>query len=429
MTVYITIIVFLLMIISFAANKIPMAATAVAGMVMLVITGCVEPAQALSNIGSSTVVTMASMFVIAEGLRQTQMLDKLSALVFKVSKGSFTAVLAGYVIVTFIIAQFVPTITAVFAIVCPLVMSMCDEMNISPSKMMYSIGLTTVATAYTLTPIGPYAANYIENNGYLTEYGIEGFTNTIFTEMSIKLPVAIVVILYAIFIAPKFAPDTPTVPIKMTEYKKGEDKKKLSPVREFLGYAVFIAVIICLIFNSFGLPTWVIPTLGAVVLVIAGVLDERTAVRALNIEILLLYVGVVTLGNALTATGAGEMIGNAVLAIIGDTRNSYAIGAVFFIASFVMTSLLYNRAVSKILLPILLAVCATIKCDPRGLMQMCYIGTMSSLLTPMATTVVPMMMGAGGYNQKDLLKMGWLPSIIMCVVTVLVGMTLYPCFP
>ena len=53
---------------------------------------------------------------------------------------------------------------------------------------------------------------------------------------------------------------------------------------------------------------------------------------------------------------------------------------------------------------------------------------MCSVMTPMATSVVPMMMGAGGYDQKALVRMGWLPALLMGVITVLVGMTLYPCY-
>lgn len=36
--------------------------------------------------------------------------------------------------------------------------------------------------------------------------------------------------------------------------------------------------------------------------------------------------------------------------------------------------------------------------------------------------------GAGGYDQKALLKMGWIPSIMMGIIAVAVGMTLYPCY-
>ena len=424
----ITLIVFLFMIVSFSVHKLPMALTSVVGLLVLVVTGCVDAKTALSNMGSSTAVTMVSMFVIAAGLGRTQMVEKLSKLVYRVSKGSFTKVLAGYVLVTFVLGQFIPSITALFALVCPLVIAMCEEMQVSPSKMMYSIGLVTVATSFTIMPVGPYAANFIEDNGYLLEYGITDYRFTMFTQMNIKVFVALFVLIWAIFFAPKFAPDAPIVPISMVEARKKAQREPLSPVREVIGYLVFFGVIVCLIFQSFGLPSWIIPACGAAFLVLTGVLSEREAIGSMCLDIVLLYVGVVTLGSAFANTGAGELVGDAVAGLLGGVQNSYLLGAVFFLAAFVMTSLLYNRAVSKILVPLVLLTAQSLKCDPRGLMEMCYIGSMCSLITPMATSVVPLMMGAGGYDQKALLKMGWLPSIIMILIAVVVGMTLYPCF-
>ena len=305
---------------------------------------------------------------------------------------------------------------------------MCEEMDISPSKMMYSIGLVAVAGSFTITPIGPYAASFIEDNGYLTEYGITDYAFTMFTEMSIKVPVVIFVLVWAIFFAPKFAPDKPVVPIKTTEGRKRAQREPLGPVQEVLGYAVFAIVIVCLIFQSFGLPSWVIPTVGACVLVFSGVLSEKEAIDNMGMDIIMLYVGVVTLGSAFGNTGAGELVGDTVAGLLSSTHNSYVIGAIFFIAAFVMTSVLYNRAVSKILVPLVILTAMSMNCDPRGLMEMCYIGSMCSVITPMATSVVPMMMGAGGYDQKALLKMGWIPSIVMGIIAVGVGMTLYPCY-
>ena len=428
MQITICLLVFLFMVVSFSMNKIPMALTSMIGMLVLVISGCVDSKTALGNIGSNTVITMIAMFVIAAGLNRTQMVHHLSKMVYKVAKGSFTKVLAGYVLVTFALGQFIPSITALFALVCPLVVSMCEEMDISPSKMMYSIGLVAVAGSFTITPIGPYAASFIEDNGYLTEYGITDYAFTMFTEMSIKVPVILFVLVWAIFFAPKFAPDKPVVSIKSTEGRKRAQREPLGPVQEVLGYAVFAIVIVCLIFQSFGLPSWVIPTVGACVLVFSGVLSEKEAIDNMGLDIIMLYVGVVTLGSAFGNTGAGELVGDTVAGLLSVTHNSYIIGAIFFIAAFVMTSVLYNRAVSKILVPLVILTSMSMNCDPRGLMEMCYIGSMCSVLTPMATSVVPMMMGAGGYDQKALLKMGWIPSIVMAVIAVGVGMTLYPCY-
>ncbi len=428
MQMSICIAVFIFMVISFCLNRIPMALTAVLGMLALVVTGCIDSRTVLSTIGSSTVLTMLSVFIVAAGLQRTQMIERLSRGIYRVSKGSFTKVLASYVLFTFILGQFIPSITALFAIVCPLVYAMCDEMDISPSRMMYSIGLVAVATSFTITPIGPYAAAYIEDNGYILQYGIEGYELTMFTRMSIKTWVSLFVILWAIFVSPRLAPAEPVVPIRMMERRRGDEKRPLEPFQEFMGYAVFIAVIISLVFKSFGLASWVIPACGAAVLVLCGVLTQKEAIESMGIEVIMLYVGVAVLGSAFANTGAGEMIGKAVGGVLSGTRSSYLIGSIFFAASFLMTSLLYNRATTKVLIPLVLLTALDLGCDPRGLMEMCYIGSMCSLLTPMATSVVPMMMGAGGYDQKVLVKLGLIPSVIMGVIAVAVGMTLYPCF-
>jgi len=53
---------------------------------------------------------------------------------------------------------------------------------------------------------------------------------------------------------------------------------------------------------------------------------------------------------------------------------------------------------------------------------------MSSILTPMATPAVPMAMAAGGYDQKSLIKQGWLISVILSVGYIFYVMTIFPAF-
>ena len=295
----ISLLVFLFMVVSFCLNKIPMSVTAMIGLVILVLTGCVDVETALGNFGSTTVITMVSMFIIAEGLNRTQMLANASKLVYKVAKGSFTKVLAGYVIVTLILGQFMPSIVALFALVCPLVVRMCEEMNVSPSKMVYSIGITTVSASFAF-PIGTMAVAYIEDNGYLASYGYDLYQFGLWDLPSIKIVVALFVAVWAIFVAPKLAPDAPEFEIKAVESRKSRaNKPPLKPLQEVLGYGVFIAVVLCLMFQSYlGVPSWAIAMIGAIVVVAGGVLTEREAIDSMNIGIIVLYVGVLTLGTS-----------------------------------------------------------------------------------------------------------------------------------
>lgn len=421
MTICLTI--FVLMIVGFFFKRFPMSFTALAGLILLVITGCVDPKTALSAFGNNTVITMASMFVVAAGLSRTQMINHISKLLYSITDGSYTKVLASFVIVTCILGQFVPSIVALFALVYPLARNMCEKMNISPSKMMYPIAIACVSTSFIIEPIGPYAAWYVTQNGYMESYGWTATKLAMWHETAVFLPVGLVTILLAVFVLPKFLPDTPDIPIAEVSGRSLKEQKPLDPVREFLGYGVFIAVIIGLMM---GFTSWQVTLAGAVIVVLSGVLTEKEAIDNLNMSTILLYVGVTVLGSALSETGAADLLGNGVANALSGIHNGYLIGAAFYVISFIMTSFLYNRAVTTVLVPLAVITCSSMGCDPRGPIILCSLASMSSLITPMSTAVVPMAMNAGGYSQKTILKAGLIPAVVRGVVGVAIAMTLFP---
>ena len=421
----ICLLIFLFMIVMFFLNKTPMWVTSLACIVLLVLTKCIDTATALGNFGTTTVITMASMFVVAAGLSRTQMITHLTKLLYKVTKGSFTKVLASYVLLTCVLGQFIPSIVVLFALVCPLVQKMCEEMDISPSKMMFPIATASVSCAFIIEPIGPYAAWYVNDNGLMQSFGWTATKFGMWTETAVILPVGILTLLMCIFVIPRFLPDKPDVPTSMIKGRELKKQEPLSPVREVLGYAIFIAVIICMMV---GLPAWQVSLIGAVLVVASGVLTGREAIDNLNMETVLMYIGVVTVGVGLGKTGAAELLGKSIAGLLGNTTNGYVIGAAFYLLGFIMTSVLYNRAVTTVLVPLTILTCTSLGCDPRGPIVLVALASMSSLITPLATAVVPMAMGAGGYSWKTILKAGWLPGLVRGVVGVLIAMTLYPAF-
>ncbi|MBS6348473.1 MAG: anion permease [Oscillospiraceae bacterium] len=420
----ICIAIFLLMIVLFLTNKIPMAFSALIAMMLLMLTGCIDPTSALATFGSTTVITMVSMYIVAAGLSRTQMINKLSSVLLKATGGSFTKVLATYVVATCILGQFVPSIIATFVMVTPLVKSACEQMNISPSKMMFPIAMATVSTSYIIVPIGPYAANYVMYNGYLESYGWTDTQFTIRTDTPPMFITGVVTLLMAIFVIPRLLPDTPDIPIGEIQRRAQTKQEPLNPVREVLGYGIFIAVILGLMSGL--LPAWEITMIGAIVVVATGVLTQREAIDNMNMDTIMLYVGVTVLGTALGETGAAEMIGDALANALSGTTNGYIIGAAFFIVAWLMTSFLYNRAVTQVLYPLVIMTCVSMNVNPIGPFILCNIASMSSLITPMATGVVPLAMTAGGYNLKTIFKTGMVHAVVSCVVSVAVTMTMYP---
>ncbi len=422
-SVTICLIIFAAMIVLFFLNKIPMSFTALGAMILLVLTGCVDSSTALATFGSSTVITMAAMFVVAAGLGRTQMINRISGLLYKVTDGSYTKILASYVIITCILGQFVPSIVALFALVCPLVHNMCERMKISPSKMIFPVAIASVSTTFIIEPIGPYAAWYVTQNGYMESYGWTATQLNMWSETLVLLPVGIVTLLLAIFVVPRFLPDEPEFAVKSMAERKVVSKEPLDPIREFLGYGIFVGVVIGLMA---GISSWQITLIGAVLVVATGVLTEREAIENLNMSTVLLYVGVSAVGEALSQTGAADFLGNGIASLLSGVTNGYIIGGAFYLVGYIMTSLLYNRAVTTVLIPVVVITCGSIGCDPRGPVILCALASMSSLISPMATAVVPMAMETGGYSAKTVLKAGIIPGIVRGVVGTLIAMTLFP---
>ena len=421
----ICLIIFAVMIILFFNRKIPMAFTSMGVIVALYVAGCVDKATVFAGFGNNNVLTMAGMFIVAAGLSRTQMVNNITKLLYRVNNGSFTRVLASYILVIFLLGQFVPSLPAMFAMVYPLVISMCKQLKCSPSKMMYPIAVTVVSTSFVVEPIGPYAAWFVTQNGYLESYGWTGSLLSMWSETMVFLPTALVTLLLTIFVLPKLMPDQPETETVAITGPDITNNDALSPIREFLGYGIFIATVIGLML---GLPSWAVTMAGATAVVLSGVLDEQTALIRMNMSMVLLYAGVTVMGEALSNTGAAQLLGDLAASALSGVRNGYIIGAVFYLVSFLMTSFLYNRATTTVLIPILIISCTSIGCDPRGPVILGSLASMSSLITPMPNPVVPMAMQAGGYTQKTILRVGIIPAIVRGIVGVAIAMTIFPAF-
>ncbi len=152
------------------------------------------------------------------------------------------------------------------------------------------------------------------------------------------------------------------------------------------------------------------------------------AIENLNMSTVLLYVGVSVLGTGLANTGAADKIGEWLGGALANVHSGYLVNLAFYFVGFFMTSLLYNRAVSTVLVPLSVIACGAMGCDPRGPVIMCALSSMSSLITPLSTAVVPMAMNAGGYSIKTVFKAGIIPGIVRGLIGALIATLLFPTF-
>lgn len=91
-------------------------------------------------------------------------------------------------------------------------------------------------------------------------------------------PVLIVSVLWALFLGPKFCPDQPVLPVTVKSGSGQREQEKLSPFADKAGIIIFFVTIVALIFSAqLHMKTWFIALLGALLMVVFGVLDQRAA--------------------------------------------------------------------------------------------------------------------------------------------------------
>lgn len=422
----ICLVIFALTVFGYCTKFFSLGTVSMCALIAIALTGCLPAEDILAYFGNGTVIMIGAMCVVAAGFNRTQFCKKLSGFIVKITKGNSGMMMLGYVLLVTILSQMIQAPVVAFGIVAPLALGTAESMNISPSKIMLPIGIAAVATCCIL-PIGAGATIAAEFNGYLESYGYDLYTVGTLQPMIGRLPMLIVTVIYCAFFAPKLAPEKPLVTPIFNMAQQAE-KEKLSPAAEWAGMIIFFADAVALIFSSsLGIPTWEICLIGAVLMVLFGTLTSKETVTAIPISILLTVVGALAMSGALSATGAGDLIGNWVGNVVTIFNgNSYIVGFIFFILPFIMTQFMLNRGTMLIFHPIAIATCASIGGNPIGLMILIQSACLTAYMTPMANGTVPYIMAYGGYTQKSMLKQGWIFALITCVVSVGWTMTIFP---
>lgn len=424
----ICLVIFFITIICYMSNKWPLALVSLTSMILLSVTGCLTPADALASFSNSSAIIMGSMMVIAAGLNRTQMLHKVTNLVYKVSGGSFTRGMLGYCLVTFAVAQVMPSAIVIFTICSPLVSDFCRKSGKSPSAGLFSIALIAV-TSVCAMPIGSGAANYVMVNSQLEAYGFTGYTSGMFDFFIVKIPSILVAIICAVFVCPRLAPDYGPLYTENERKAAQNEIPPLDPVREVFGYGIFVVVIICMLLsNVIPLTVWQVCVIGALLEVITGVLTEKEALSGIMLSPIFLLVGALGLGTAMVNSGAGDVVSNFIQGVLGSNPSPWIAALVLWLTAFIVTQFMSNLALMTAMGPLVYLLCMTYGWNPIGLVYMVNTACFISYLTPLSTVAIPYMMGVGGYQQRDLLRMGWIPAILMTVVSIpWVMLTFPPC--
>ncbi len=177
--IIITLSIVLMAVVFFATEKIRIDAVAIIVLTLLTLSGQIDVKEALSGFSNSATITIAAMFVLATGLKNSGALDSVGELLSRV-KSPWLFLLTLFII-TSLISPFVNN-TAVVAVFIPVVIAASHNIGLSPSKSL--IPLSYVSQMAGVSTLIGTSTNLLVD-AIAKQQGLPGFSMFEFTPLGL----------------------------------------------------------------------------------------------------------------------------------------------------------------------------------------------------------------------------------------------------
>ena len=406
----ITLLFLVFAIVSFILEKIPLGLTASICALGLTLTGILDVSTTFSQYVNSNVILCIGMFVVGQALFETGMANKIGGLVTRFAKTEKTLIIA-IMVIAGVMSGFLSN-TGTAAVLIPVVCGIADESGYSRSHLLMPL-VFAAALGGNLSIIG--APGNLMGVNALQEMGIK---TSFFMYAPIGIPMLLIGILYFVCFGYKLLTQNQNEAAQNLEEQK--DFSNVPKWKQIISLVVLIVVIFAMIFEELiGISIQLSACLGALFLVLTGVLTEKEALNSIDLKVVLLFGGSLSLAKALDVTGAGSMIADKIVGLLGSNPNPILLLLVIFLVTCVLTNFMSNTATTALMIPIAVSLANSLGADPRSVVIATVIAGSCAYATPIGMPANTMVYNIAGYSFMDYVKAG-LPLIVVSSIVALV---------
>ena len=396
----------------FATEIIPLAVTAMSATIALGLLGVLTPAQVFSGLSNPTVVLFAGMFIIGAAMFQTGLAQKIGVAVVKKSGNDERALMAALMLITMVLSS-ISSNTATVACLMPVVIQICAaaRLPVSPQLMALAVAANVGGT---ITMIG--TPPNILMSATLAATGLEPFG---FFEFAwIGVPLSIVGVAYMLTIGRRLCPRK----LVDSEAFAEEEEDTKDPRKMMICAAILLGVVIAMVFEEqINVPMQISAIIGGLLCVLTGCLTEKQAYQGVDWTTIFLFAGMLPLAGAMDHSGAGKLIADVVVGLIGDAPSPMLVVVAMFTLSCGLTQFMSNTAASALLAPIAISIAQSIGVSPYPVVMAIGIAASCAFTTPVATPPNTLVLGPGKFHFMDYVKVG-LPlvfvSLFVCMIVI-----------
>lgn len=410
----------------FITELVPLAITALAGAIVLGLLGVIPVNTVFSGLSNSTVVLFAAMFVIGASMFHTGLAQKMGQGVVKLSGKSENGLMAGIMIAAAALSS-VTSNTGTTACLIPVILGICQAAKIPASRQMmplaFAAGLGGIITLVG-TPPNIIAAGALKAAG-LRPFGFFEFA-------WIGIPLTIAGLIYMLTIGKRLLPKEQISAdgVKVDEEAAAEAKAGVSdPKKQWITGLVLVAVVVVMALDLKRVPLEVAAGIGALVLVVTGCLSEKQAYRGIDWVTIFLFAGMMPIATAMDKSGAGKMIAEWVVGMLGGSPSPMMVTSALFLLSAGLTQFMSNTACTALLAPIGISIATGLGASPHAVLMAIAVAASCAFSTPVGTPPNTLVLGPGGYKFNDYVKAGTGLVVVCFIVSIIVIPMVWPFFP
>ena len=405
----------------FVTEIIPLAVTAMAGSIACGLLGFIPAKQVFSGLSNSTVVLFAGMFVVGAAMFYTGLAQKIGETVVRFTGTGENSLMVGVMLVGAGLSSVLSN-TGTAACLLPVVLGVCAAAKIPASTelmpLAFACGLGGIITLVG-TPPNIIASGALEQAGYRA-FGFFEFAK-------IGIPLTLAGLVYMMFIGKHLLPKR--VISEDTEVEQEIEANETSTNKMIVSGVILLAVVLTMALGIKGVTLEMAAITGAIVAVLTGCLTEKQAYASIDWVTIFLFAGMMPVSSAMSKTGAGKVIAEWAVGLMGGTPSPMIVTAVLFILSCGLTQFMSNTASAALLCPIGIAISKQLGADPAAVLMAIAVAASCAFATPVGTPPNTLVLGPGKFTFMDYVKCGTGLVIVCFVLSLILIPMFWPFFP
>jgi len=387
--------------------------------------------SAFSGLTNQTIFLMVGMYGLSAAFSRTSLLKKMQNILGSLQgKRGLVLVLCIYG-VAFLFGNFFPSAVTV-SLMMTFVATLGNDNEVSADRLCVPIaGLAGMSMG--VLPMGSALVSYTAMNAFY-----EGMTTdprqlvTMWDPFKFSIPMFLFGFIWCVIgykIQPQkgraLAPAAKTTDASGKPAKKAPEKAPLTPRQEKIVYLCFGGTMLMLFLsNQLGNFVYGVPIIADLILLYTKAIPNRDMVLSVCSPTSFMVVGILSLSDALGKSGAGEILGNTVLKMMGSNPTPMFAFFVVMLATVIMTSLMSNIATNAVLCPIVASMAIAAGWNPVPFVVVVRKLAWCAILLPSASSACAMAHATSGQNLGDSLKFS-IPFVLCTMAGAVVAVLLF----